>query len=1401
MRTFRGDEADAPDPQLDPEQHRRRPGALCGPLSCNLPRREEAQTQQQSQQEPQRQALGNSSCGQRRAVRDGAWGTPALQDRGRARNAAADLASALGVPKPWTVQDQPSYAPLLLRRATGPSPLAEDAPLPSTRPYDPASGGGLACGGGGSETSCYGTRADGSDSTGEALLGSQYSVTQGGEGRTELVRGPQASLAVSTPRLSLSAAAAAILRLHEQQRQRHAALVPLWDGQSQGRVPLPPLGLGSPCYQAISQPPGSSSSSQREPHAPAAAAAAASASVGLVVAATTGTGEAVASSAATAEVLGRRQCRLVTLPAGNDDEEGQVTLRAVHGKPGLRRRTTMAVEDQAERCTPSPPRGGNHVEKWQGRARSPTAEDRRTAPLMHLASRPSPAAAGSNSRSNRCSIASSRTCGSSSSNSSSSNSSSSSSSEASVLPVLLPSPTRTAVAAVALSKTAVLSGLSFGVAGGDNGGGGGRGWGEGRESVQYQRGHNSCGNDNSSAGVGRRGPTSAVAARRLMRAITGCHHWRQLRALLQEYGDCLNALHVTAALGKLTRMQLPPPPSPSPPRVPPSLPERGSPCLSLPAGGKLAPAGEVAEVQILLSHLEIALRRHIDVAWAGSGGLADPGGGSGSGGGRGSDCSGGGGVRPGHVNAITAGSAAWIADMACEASATAAEAELYGITPRLGPRQLATSLAALARMRSVGWPVAEDRALLGAAVALSGFWQLESFPSQELTTLVYSLAKLGHHPGRTWLEAACDAAAGAAAQRHMCARQLSTFLWALATLRHQPGEAFMTAWTKAAVRAMARFSAYDISQALWALATLHRARSPPPLAAAGATAAAELLLPCATAPALPHGLPEVFVRAALGRAKAVLRSAGGGRGDCVPQDVCNILWAVSQLQLGPPRAWVTVVASALLSAPDAAIASCRPADLAGLLWALARMLPASPPPRGEMLRVVRAAARLVGQCGEQDMSNIFWALGSMRFVPPPRVMHAFGLRLLQLCVQGAAGPQLLSTALWCCVRLHVPPRPALLRQLLAAAARSAPQFDPRSAPLLLYSLARLHHLGWLPAEACQPLEPARVRQQSPQSLQHHRGRSTIAWPAWPEVAESWQRDGQAKPRSGVRADGMSAAPPPPASLLPLDLGPFLDVALGGMAEVEAEVGRPRLALPVLLWSVARLGHQPDEGWTRAYLAHTFEVLPQLSLAEACLVVSALLRLGHLPPPLWLARMEQLMARSWGPAAGREAAELRREVHSLTRRTAAAAAGAVEATDAAAPWVPAVGPAGPGPPTADGAFAEALSQGKVPKPAAVMVRREQQREFWQQRERQRRRQREVAARVLGQRLAACRARLAQLSSCMTRLRRGLAVLGAQVRQRQEGQQKGQQVRQCESQQPQAAAGASDGSAVDVAGGAA
>ncbi|GLC46973.1 hypothetical protein PLESTM_002002400 [Pleodorina starrii] len=1115
MRTFRGDEADAPDPQLDPEQHRRRPGALCGPLSCNLPRREEAQTQQQSQQEPQRQALGNSSCGQRRAVRDGAWGTPALQDRGRARNAAADLASALGVPKPWTVQDQPSYAPLLLRRATGPSPLAEDAPLPSTRPYDPASGGGLACGGGGSETSCYGTRADGSDSTGEALLGSQYSVTQGGEGRTELVRGPQASLAVSTPRLSLSAAAAAILRLHEQQRQRHAALVPL----------------------------------------------------------------------------------------------------------------------------------------------------------------------------------------------------------------------------------------------------------------------------------------------RLMRAITGCHHWRQLRALLQEYGDCLNALHVTAALGKLTRMQLPPPPSPSPPRVPPSLPERGSPCLSLPAGGKLAPAGEVAEVQILLSHLEIALRRHIDVAWAGSGGLADPGGGSGSGGGRGSDCSGGGGVRPGHVNAITAGSAAWIADMACEASATAAEAELYGITPRLGPRQLATSLAALARMRSVGWPVAEDRALLGAAVALSGFWQLESFPSQELTTLVYSLAKLGHHPGRTWLEAACDAAAGAAAQRHMCARQLSTFLWALATLRHQPGEAFMTAWTKAAVRAMARFSAYDISQALWALATLHRARSPPPLAAAGATAAAELLLPCATAPALPHGLPEVFVRAALGRAKAVLRSAGGGRGDCVPQDVCNILWAVSQLQLGPPRAWVTVVASALLSAPDAAIASCRPADLAGLLWALARMLPASPPPRGEMLRVVRAAARLVGQCGEQDMSNIFWALGSMRFVPPPRVMHAFGLRLLQLCVQGAAGPQLLSTALWCCVRLHVPPRPALLRQLLAAAARSAPQFDPRSAPLLLYSLARLHHLGWLPAEACQPLEPARVRQQSPQSLQHHRGRSTIAWPAWPEVAESWQRDGQAKPRSGVRADGMSAAPPPPASLLPLDLGPFLDVALGGMAEVEAEVGRPRLALPVLLWSVARLGHQPDEGWTRAYLAHTFEVLPQLSLAEACLVVSALLRLGHLPPPLWLARMEQLMARSWGPAAGREAAELRREVHSLTRRTAAAAAGAVEATDAAAPWVPAVGPAGPGPPTADGAFAEALSQGKVPKPAAVMVRREQQREFWQQRERQRRRQREVAARVLGQRLAACRARLAQLSSCMTRLRRGLAVLGAQVRQRQEGQQKGQQVRQCESQQPQAAAGASDGSAVDVAGGAA
>ncbi|GIL75267.1 hypothetical protein Vretimale_7927 [Volvox reticuliferus] len=1015
-------------------------------------------------------------------------------------------------------------------------------------------------------------------------------------------------------------------------------------------------------------------------------------------------GEEVATTALDATGIARR-AQLQDSDAGEAGDAAQVAVGGATFKEMLETTEPVAI------ATMTSAHSASGASQWRATVSAVSVEDNRAAFLARLSATP----AG-----NASAIAVTVRCHSSA-----------------LQPALLPSPTRapaiiTAVAATA-AGTRTPAADSTGVRGSRDGGSG--------EECRIRR-HENVKEDNlrrriaSAACGGNSGisvsASDAATARRLMRALLACRHWRQLSALVDEYSTSFNVLHLTAALGKLTRIQLPSPPTFSHHRAGltrrPGGPERSR------AGYFDAFEGEAAEVHKLLSELEAAFRHHLEAACAGRGlrtHAKDSWNGSRSNGSSRSH-------SPACVAAVHT-----TCDMSLEATGIAdtgtwepdgeeeAGAPVYNMEPYLGPRQLATSLAALARLRSGGWRVARDETLLQAAVEVSECWLLKSLPAQELTTLVYAFAKLDHYPGRVWMDSACAAGGGAAASRLMSPRQLSTFLWALATLRHQPGEVFMTAWIQGAVRAMARFSSYDISQALWALATLHRAHSPQPHVAVTATAAAvaEPAPPAATA-APPHGLPEVFVHAALGRAKAALLRPGCGSGGCAPQDICNTLWAVSQLQLAPPQRWVQAVAAALLASPDATLERCQPADLAGLLWALARLTPDAPPPRGPMLRILRAVARIEGRCGEQDLANIFWALGVFRFRPPQPVMRTFGMRLLKLSVQGDAGPQLLSTALWCCVRLHLPPHPVLLRHLLVAAARRAPEFDPRSAPLLLYSLARLHHLGWFPLESWQPW---RTHQQRPVPHAVERPAAALAWPAATSPPLS----------RGKGTTATEAAPTAPS--LPLDVRPFLNAALRGMAEVEVEGRRPRLALPVLLWSVAKLGQPPDEGWTRSYLAHSFEVLPMLSPEEASLVISALLRLGQLPPPLWLDRMEHLTARRWGPAAEREAGELQRQVASLRRRAAAAAAAAT-----AAPLA-----------VSSDEVLESTTVARFDNPLAdVTATRSDE---WRLRQLQRRRQ--VAARVLGKRLEWCRARLSMLRHSMARLRRGLVYLRARVRQQQ------------------------------------
>lgn len=242
--------------------------------------------------------------------------------------------------------------------------------------------------------------------------------------------------------------------------------------------------------------------------------------------------------------------------------------------------------------------------------------------------------------------------------------------------------------------------------------------------------------------------------------------------------------------------------------------------------------------------------------------------------------------------------------------------------------------------------------------------------TQELTTLLHALATLGHRPSGDWMAAAAGAVAAAAAGGSMSPRQLSTTMWALAVLRQRPSRALMAAWALASLQTMAHASAYDVSQSLWAVAKLHRDAVMDAAAAAeagggggGAGGAdgdgggeAAALWPVVGDPVLAAaegplaggwrcGVPVAWLAAAMERCCAVMRPAapvpeaagragdvsatwtarrgssnagssnshGSGGSSCKAQDVCNALWAVAQLGLRPPRAWVLAVAAGALS--------------------------------------------------------------------------------------------------------------------------------------------------------------------------------------------------------------------------------------------------------------------------------------------------------------------------------------------------------------------------------------------------------------------------------------------------------------------------------------------------------
>eukprot|EP00798_Chlamydomonas_sp_ICE-L_P027126 gene27126-2355_t len=228
-------------------------------------------------------------------------------------------------------------------------------------------------------------------------------------------------------------------------------------------------------------------------------------------------------------------------------------------------------------------------------------------------------------------------------------------------------------------------------------------------------------------------------------------------------------------------------------------------------------------------------------------------------------------------------------------------------------------------------------------VCLESYARLSSFNAPELATISFSLVRLGHRPSSTWLGAvqrrfretygtSCNAHAlskflfslvklgakptfnwmtafdGEARRKidAMTPRELATVLWACAFLKHPPDALLMEAWYRCAARAMVSGQGggfFDATSVLLALQALVIVRV--------LSGRADAVAP---AKFVPITLPRVKIQQ-LAR-------------DMSPNQLGLVLWALTQVELTPPKEWLSLLQSKVGGATSDAELAASPASTA-----------------------------------------------------------------------------------------------------------------------------------------------------------------------------------------------------------------------------------------------------------------------------------------------------------------------------------------------------------------------------------------------------------------------------------------------------------------------------------------
>jgi very-short-patch-repair endonuclease len=277
------------------------------------------------------------------------------------------------------------------------------------------------------------------------------------------------------------------------------------------------------------------------------------------------------------------------------------------------------------------------------------------------------------------------------------------------------------------------------------------------------------------------------------------------------------------------------------------------------------------------------------------------------------------------------------------------------------------------------------------------------------------------------------------------AQELSNALWALATLGRAGDGAFVSALLEAVLPQLGSFNPQALANTLWALATLGRTGD-----GAFVSALLEAVLP-QLGSFNPQDLANtLWALATLGRTgdgafvSALLEAALPQLGSFNPQALANTLWALATLGRTGDGAFV----SALIEAALPQLGSFNPQNVANTLWALATLGRTGD---GAFVSALLAAALpQLGSFNPQNVAITAWTLAKLAHCADPLLETAADL---VLSLTDRMTPQNISNTAYAFATLRHPRASALVAALVERSAARLADFTEQNLTNLLWSVA------------------------------------------------------------------------------------------------------------------------------------------------------------------------------------------------------------------------------------------------------------------------------------------------------------------------------------------------------------